>query len=288
MKLSELQGGIDGIRLPGGTDSLRVVQFADDTNLFLSNIDYLYAVFELFDRYESASGARLKPSKTRGIAVNHPAGKHLCSEMLIKWNELDTKFLDVIFTPDLVKLSRLNWARILDSAKRRVDFLLVRNLSLRGRAQVLNAFVLSKAWHVGRTFLPDLKCLRNLIKLCFQYIWSKSHEPVRRETMLLPLDKGGVNLLPILKQCVALQVSDLLHMCTVDEPPWCEFAKYWIGDRVKGLLPEWRGFANNNRPKHVIGPKPQHFEILLPYVKKALNGLDGKTPTIKAIRRVLW
>ena len=78
MKLSELQGGIDGIRLPGGTDSLRVVQFADDTNLFLSNIDYLYAVFELFDRYESASGARLKPSKTRGIAVNHPAGKHLC------------------------------------------------------------------------------------------------------------------------------------------------------------------------------------------------------------------
>ena len=29
------------------------------------------------------------------------------------------------------------------------------------------------------------------------------------------------------------------------------------------------------------------YEILLPYVKKALDGLDGKTPTIKVIRGVL-
>jgi len=259
---------IDGVRIPSVTDLLKVIQFADDTNTFLSNIDSIYPLLEVFRRYHLASGARLKIAKTRGFALNHPAGKHMCPEVPIKWNRLDTKILGVIFTPDLLQSSRLNWTRILNSIGKRVDSLFERELSLRGRSQVLNSLVLSKAWHVGRVFLPDPKNLRCLLRLCFQYIWGKKHEPVRREILHLPLDRGGINFLPFLKQCAALQISDLMHMCADDEPLWCPYAKYWIADRVKDLAPEWRGLANNNRPKHVIGKKPNHYETLMPFFRK--------------------
>ena len=278
---------IDGVCVPGDPQPLKVVQFADDTNTFLSSIDSVYPLFELFERYRQASGARLKVSKTRGIAVNHPPNRPRCPEIPIKWDAFDTKILGVNFTPDLMQSARLSWSRVLNSIERRLATLKARDLSLRGRAQILNAIVLSKAWHVGRIFLPDPATLRRLLKLCFQYVWQSGHETVKRETISLPLERGGLNLLPALKHCAALQISDLLRINTTDEPPWCAFAKYWIGDKVKNFKPEWHDLASNNRPKHVIGKKPHHFELIVPQLREGIKALDGKTPTIKTIRRGL-
>ena len=116
-------------------------------------MDEIYEVISAFNRFETAAGARLRVDKTKGIHLNHPNGNHLCAELSIRWNEIDTKILGVIFTPDNKRSAKLNWDRIISSAEKRMETLSSRKLSMRGKANVVNTMVLSKAWHVGRVFL---------------------------------------------------------------------------------------------------------------------------------------
>jgi len=279
--------GVEGFVPPGLTDELKVIHYADDTNSLLLNTNSIYELFEILERCQRASGAKLKVSKTKGIAVNHPRGRPLVPEIPIQWNRDDTKILGIIFTGDLAISARLNWQRVYCKIVAKLRSLADRALSCAGRAQIPNSLVLSKAWHVGRVFLPKPYFSKRILKLCCQYIMGGEHETVRREILHLPLDRGGLNFLPMVKQCIALQISDLLRIKSEEEPPWCAFARYWIGDRVKGLLDRWGDIVPNTRPKHVTGKKPKHFELLTLHMCRVLPDLDGKAMPTKVIRGAL-
>jgi len=83
--------GVEGFVPPGLTDELKVIHYADDTNSLLLNTNSIYELFEILERCQRASGAKVKVSKTKGIAVNHPRGRPLVPEIPIQWNRDDTK-----------------------------------------------------------------------------------------------------------------------------------------------------------------------------------------------------
>ena len=50
---------IDGFPLPGGTKHVKISQYADDTTTFVTSDASVTALFELFNKYQLASGAKL-------------------------------------------------------------------------------------------------------------------------------------------------------------------------------------------------------------------------------------
>ena len=277
---------ICGVLTPSGKREGKKIQFADDTNAILRDTGSIYALFDLFKRYESGTGARICPHKTRGIAVNH-RGNFPCDDIPIQWNKPDTKILGVFFTGDLGQSAKLNWERVIGAVEKRTTGLALRSLSLRAKAMLVNTLVLSKAWHVGRVFLPSESTVRRLDALVFPYVWHPSKELISRINMKLPFEKGGVNLLPVRTQCVALQLQDLCKMGDDEGPLWVHFARYWLGDRVSGFLKEWKKLRSNSLPKHVIGQKPNHHREILPYAKDVIPGLGPNSRSAQSIRRAL-
>ena len=252
---------IVGIAIPG-TTPVKKVQFADDTNGLLANTLSIYHLIALFQKYEEGTGAKIAIHKTRGIALNHPEGRPLCPDIEIKWNKRDTKILGVVFVPDLDESRNLNWERLCTTIEAKTKSLSQRRLSYKGKATLINSIILSKAWHVGRVFTPPKKWLSRIEKAVFHHFWKGSTETVARQTLKRPLNKGGINILPIFQQCVALQIKDLWRIKLEEKPPWIFFEIYWLIDRLRTLFPELLNLATNT-PKHVIGPKPRHHSDIL-------------------------
>ena len=264
---------IVGIAIPG-TTPVKKVQFADDTNGLLADTYSIYHLIALFHKYEEGTGARIAIHKTRGISLNHPVGRPLCPDIEIKWNRDDTKILGVVFVPDLDKSRDLNWKRLCLAIEAKTQSLSKRKISFKGKATLINSLVLSKAWHVGRVFTPPKKWLSRIEKAIFQHVWKGSTETVSRQILKRPLNQGGINILPLLQQSVALQIKDLWSIHREKKPPWVFFLMYWLLDNLRFLFPETSHLATNT-PKHVIGPKPRHHSDMLSFLKLAQTELKN-------------
>ena len=61
---------IDGFYLPRpGHQPVKIFQYADDTSIIVMSDQALKQVFEVFRRYELASGAKLNVTKSHGLLV---------------------------------------------------------------------------------------------------------------------------------------------------------------------------------------------------------------------------
>jgi len=127
---------IKGFQMPG-YDPIPVLQYADDTNLIVQNIESINAALQIFDTYCKATGSNLKPEKTKGLAI--ATCEHLTARTLhrIQWN-WDFKVLGITFTPDQPGNYAVNWNEVISKAEKASQALAKRSLSLKGRALVCN------------------------------------------------------------------------------------------------------------------------------------------------------
>ena len=150
-----------------------------------------------------------------------------------------------------------------------------------------NTLVLSKTWHVAKVFAPNNFQVARLLAICTKYIWQNNHEKIARCNLQAPISKGGLNLLPITEQALALQISDMLRIAHDPQPLWARIIKYWLADSIRNIKPEWRNLLGNSALKHVIGKKPIQHTLLLPPLKFFCATNTSKNENVRTIRSVL-
>eukprot|EP00111_Clytia_hemisphaerica_P010113 TCONS_00029571-protein len=281
---------IYGYHIPNQPAPVKRTNYADDITIIVNTLRSIRFCLYLIQRYNRAAGSRLNVDKTRGIAVKHPADQLLTVPGLpIKWNRDDTKILGVIFHPDLKRSRMLNWKRLLKKIEDRVGTLGKRNISLLARARVVNSMVLSKVWHVSRVFPAIWGIARKIDGIVFKsYIWQDKREAVAREILHRSIPQGGINLLSVSAQGLALRLHDLLEMGKENQPLWCYLAGYWLIHDLRNLRPAWSDTYARSHVKHVAGPLPTWHAELLMKLKIVLPKLkDVKPLTVAKIRGAL-
>ena len=202
---------IEGIPLPGTNTEALANLYADDNNYFIRKLKALFHLFHTFDKFEKATGAHVKPSKTKGLCLG--GAKPFFEENIhIEWvNDSGLDMLGVTFFTDIEKTIAHNWTKVIDKLEQFTRRTKNRKLSLKGKALNLNMVGLGKFWYLATVFpLPPTqqKLAEDII---FQYFWSTLHdstqqplnssphtsqdskrvnEPIARQTMYLPKDRG--------------------------------------------------------------------------------------------------
>ena len=127
---------IRGLHLPGSMDDLKICQYADDTNLFVSDITSVRHILILVELYELLSGAKLNKQKTFGMwlgkwknRMDKPAG--------LNWTSNCTKLYGVYLGSEEGDLK--NWDIILSKFQNCVNLYSRRVLSFRGRSVILKS-----------------------------------------------------------------------------------------------------------------------------------------------------
>ena len=275
---------IEGYQMPISGERVKHLQYADDTTGILKDLTEVEALLKLLQNYCAASGAVLNKAKTKGIHINHDENINLHCSIPVDWNKEDTKILGIIFTPNQVANRALNWKKVIENIEKRAKIMKTRSLSLKGKALIVNTILLSKAWHVGRVYMPTTEAIRKIQKIVFQYIWAKSHEPITRETLFQPCKKGGLGLLQIKNQCAALQIKDYFQLNMLRAPFWTQYAIFWNSKQLKLIssfwsqLPEYTLYRRN---------KPIQHNLLLQYLAK-INPIDlNPNLNVKKIRELI-
>lgn len=250
---------IIGYKIPNQVKEAKLSMYADDTESATTQPKSVQLTINHFQRFENASGCALNKPKTKGITI---ATKKIPeTETAIEWDPPDgMKVLGATYFEDAQMTENVNWIRAVEKVEQKIDLLNYRQLSLRGKVYILNTMVLSKVVFLS-TVIPmpswawcDSKG-NGIKQMVFKYLWGNANpEPIKREIIMLPKEKGGLGLLNLVHQGQALRLKFLLEITNKEiEKPWINIARYWLSTRLHHCKEEW-AFLNdnyNNRLKYM-------------------------------------
>ena len=252
---------------------LRVVQYVDDTTCIIRDVVSLTEILHIFQEFQDLSGAKLNINKCRGYWLNFSANNSIRYGG-IPFNSQGIKCLGVFFSRDAAFMSNENWKKVFNKCQSTVRSLSSRDLTLRGRAVILQSLVCSKIWHVARIIGMPPYWLSKFDSLLFQFVWAKEAEAqdrVARWTTVQPVLSGGLGVPAIslkIKAFNILHIRDLLNRDVTQV--WEPFAIYFVGMSLRQWVPS---FASNMFPH--AGVPPVFYTEVVGQFREFSARLDG-------------
>ena len=288
---------IDGIPMPGTKNKLKVMQYADDTTIFVRNPDSINELFKILNNFEQATGSNINKTKTKGLALGgfdystyeNTLKQNNQNNHNINWcNQSGIKILGTNFFTDLDVTATANWQKAVEKLKTKLKSFKYRNVSLRCKAIYINTLALSKVWFTANLFPASKTTEKEIKKQISVYLWQSDYaEPVKRKILNLPASKGGLGILDVAQQCLALRTKHLLQIQELEPPHESVFfQKYLLAMSLSGLAntkyPQWRFFAKNDFPKTLNSP-PFYYRDVIENLKNNLTIFELKPKSTKNI-----
>ena len=93
---------INGFKLPGRKETLKLSQYADDTIFISTNFSDIPFIFEQFSKYKTTTGCSLNINKTEALLIKTNRVFYKNNKFLIKWKITDfVKILGIHFKKDV-------------------------------------------------------------------------------------------------------------------------------------------------------------------------------------------
>ena len=194
--------GLSFTRNNAATSPIKILQYCDDTSLFLRTNAELYEAIKIIEDFYKISGLKLNRGKSMGLGVGtlkntYENKSNLCWK---KENEL-IKILGVYFNA-LTEASDIeeNWTKKINLMRDISHRLQRRKTSLWGKIMLCKTFILSQISFILQSLsLPD-KVLKEIDSICFKFIWSKNSnnqtviERIKRNVVCLRKEDGGAGM----------------------------------------------------------------------------------------------
>ena len=182
---------IRALQLPSSTPMTS--QYADDTTLLLADDASITNVFQIFQSYEDASGAKISLGKCKGLwsgSFRHRTDKPTSFD----WTSthLPDKLLGLYIgniecTEKNVEQKIHKLRNITATWKHRV-------LSLKGKALVINGLLTSTLWyHAANIHFPPW-AIQEIKEIVYAFLWDNKKPTINRHIIALPLTEGGLNI----------------------------------------------------------------------------------------------
>ena len=259
---------------PSTYDQLKVSAYADDNNFFVlwkSHQESLRRLLEKMELYQKASGSKLNYAKSKGLVVGgNPSNQALATEFNsqnphfpIKLIPIDegVKMLGIWYHPDPETFHTMNYKPLMEKLRKKTNFARIRGLSVKGKVIILNTMILPKLWYVMTTVplctytgnptyninpKPYINAIYDIIS---DYINPK-YASILRETLTLPIKKGGLGIPNIHHKSLALRAKQINQMLPFDcKLPSTKFARYWMANQTYFLKP-WTSHLKNYIPPY--------------------------------------
>ena len=228
----------------GNNNEHKISQYADDMTVYIRTMASLLELFSLLNKYERATNAKLNVTKTEGLWVGSwrdnkekPLG--------IKWTNTSVKFTGVYVGNDRDECSLIGFSEVIDKVKAKFAYWKGKYLSLKGRIQVLNIFILSKVWYcLECQDIPSCinKDLNSIVK---DFVWNDLHQR-ELDVLYRPFEEGGLCLQDPETKSKALRVRWLTQVLQSDQS---SIERFLVNSLI-GVIMKFNGlkiiFANHN------------------------------------------
>ena len=145
----------------------------------------------------------------------------------------------------------VNWQNIFKKMENQIQKMSSRQLSLYGKAILINTLILAKTTFLSNVFPILETIIKKIHKNTFQYLrQNKVSEPIARKTLFLPKNKGGLNIKESEAHNLSMRIKHLLTLKQKqNQPPWMNIAIYWLGKDIYNYNKEFHHLKCNNMIK---------------------------------------
>ncbi len=195
---------IKGFITPGpGNTEIKTKGYADDTAVYVTDMESVNHTIWLIDKYGLASESKLNKEKTHIL---------LCGSLITQkpvQSELD-------YVTDKIKLLGVwigngdttndNWMSVGNKISRLLGMWSQRDLTVKGKAIVANVMALSKMWYLATVCTPPENIIIQIEEAVNKFMW-KGLQLIKRDLLYTPQEYGGINCFDVRQKSKSLKTK---------------------------------------------------------------------------------
>lgn len=204
----------------------KILQFADDSTLFVKEEESLDRALVVIDNFREVSGLELNLQKTQGIMLG-PIEMAGSNSREIQWGNR-FKILGIQFDSENSdnKDKVLNFDPAISKMKKICSSWSLRNLSLKGRTVILNTLVLPII-SFQYTMLPvPQETIREIDNLVTNFLWRDRKPKISKLCLEKKSLQGGLGLHNVQNRIKAAKLSWLRRLIGPPTEPWQYYLEF--------------------------------------------------------------
>ena len=144
------------------------------------------------------------------------------------------------------------------------------------RKYCYNTILLSKLWYVCSVFPLPKNLIPEINKIIFKFLWNnKNPEPIARETLFFPRERGSLGILVPSIESQALRIKYLMKLGKENNNNiWTYLGRYWVASKIHNFTPEWNFLKKTTILKtrtHISQPTTTTSSTLEKHIQKKLK-----------------
>ena len=198
------------------------LMYADDLTAFIKDDRSASHLFSLLNDFGTCSGLKINFSKTEGRwlgSLKCHLGK--LAPFNIAWPKEHVFALGVAFAYDSTTSYKINFEERLVTLKNVLNLWTTRNLTLIGRICIVKTLAISKLVYNTSVLKVPQNFAEKVNDICFKFIWNFKPDKVKRQTIVLPVDKGGLNMVDFTILDKSLKAAWVKRFYEADGSKWC-------------------------------------------------------------------
>ena len=212
---------IKGIRIID--EEIKIGLMADDTTLFLADLNSLNVAINLFKDFEKNSGLKLNLDKTEIIPIGRNKNKIIIlppNLSTIKINNGPFKALGIWYSDNQKEILELNVEKRIKNMNTIINIWKSRNLSLKGRITILKTLIAPQInFLFSMIYIPE-QVLKKIDKILFDYLWNSKPAKIKRSTIIAPINEGGMGMIDIYYAHQASKISWIKRLYDSSTAKW--------------------------------------------------------------------
>ena len=265
---------IKGISI--GKEETKLLQYADDTTVVLSDRDSARALFNLLEVFRKLSGLKINTSKTEGMWIGS-LRNNKSKPFGIRWSGEPIKALGVYYSYDIKLLHEKNFIERLDSVKKLINVWSSRGLSVYGKVTIIKSLIIPKFVYILSLLPAPKEIVKELNRILFKFLW-KGTDKVTRLSTINEYENGGLKMIDLGSMVKSLRLAWLKRIFGENEGAWKSYLRTSL-KRYGGLLL----FYCNYDIKDLYVPSLFYSE-LLQWWSEFRDGYDTK----KEWQQIVW
>jgi hypothetical protein len=217
---------IKGIKI--GTIEIKIIQMADDTTVFVEDLNSLNKTLEIIESFHLFAGLKLNKSKTEAMWLG--SWRNCDSQPLeLTWVK-EVHSLGIFFSYNTDYVAQKNFSDKAKAFERVLNLWSQRDLSLIGKIALLKSLAFSLiTYQCCSLTVPDC-FMETVIKLAFNFLWSGKKDKIKRKTIIADYNKGGLKMLDLKAFIIAQRTMWVKRLLKPGNASWKAYPEYILNN----------------------------------------------------------
>ena len=172
---------IRGIKV--GEKEIKVSLYADDTTVFVRDLDSVAHLLILLEKFKNVSGLEINTTKTEGMWLGCWKN-NTQTPFGFRWPQEPIKALGIFFSYNRIKANELNFAEKIRNLEKTLNSWKRRNLTLSGKINIVKTLGISKLIYNASVLVIPEFFIKEVEKLIFNFICDGKPPKIKKSTII--------------------------------------------------------------------------------------------------------